>query len=142
MWVFFWSMQLAMWTNGMAYAVSEFARAFLTQFFVILHLHNQSRSSDSRIASLARPAATLPYRQYHAAYSQVAAISGDHWFNTTTKSGMLLDPTPREWTVWSSLSFLFVPVICGPACFVAFGLMLVGVLAGDGRSLEEDKKGH
>jgi hypothetical protein len=27
MWVFFWSMQLAMWTNGMAYAVSEFARA-------------------------------------------------------------------------------------------------------------------
>lgn len=40
-------------------------------------------------------------------------------------------------TAMSQLSFVFVPVITGLACFVCFFLMLYGVWAGNGHSVED-----
>ncbi len=77
-------MNLAMWTNGMAYAV--------------------------------------------------AALSGDHWLLSLNPER---DPTPRNWTVWSNISMLFVPIICGPTCLICFTIMIVGLWRHIDSDLEE-----
>ncbi len=60
-------------------------------------------------------------------------FEGDHWLGSMNPER---DPTSREWTSLSSLSFFFVPIICGPACFITFGMMLWGLLKSDGQSIE------
>ena len=84
MWLFFITLNLAMWTNGMAYAV--------------------------------------------------AALSGDHWLLSLNPER---DPTPRNWTVWSNISMLFVPIICGPTCIICFTMMIVGLW----RDIDSDLEG-
>ena len=58
-----------------------------------------------------------------AAYA-VAALSGDYWLASKPHEN-------RPYTIWSSLSLLLVPVLCGPACFISFGLMTEGLLNSD-----------
>ena len=54
-----------------------------------------------------------------------AAIAGSAWVGSDHDAAEI----SREWTTGSYLSFAFVPVITGPACFVAFGMLLSSALS-------------